>query len=278
MGETPAKRRRRRGSALLFGSARGRGKAALLIPAALLLGVLAGVGLFDKLLMPRVVREGSEVRIPAVTGKEVQQAESILRGAGLTPMRGAGQHHSQMQRGLVLEVSPPAGLSVKKGRQVFLTPSLGPIDRRVPDLIGQSMRMTRMALAEAALRIGRIDYAATDLVPADQVLAATPEPGAPVPENGQISLLVSSARAPVACWMPDLAGRDGEEAVAWLKGAGLRVAVAKDPDAGDVVTGQDPGCGAPFWPDTKISLRFGAGRPRGLDRQEHHPPVRGRRW
>jgi beta-lactam-binding protein with PASTA domain len=269
---------RGKGSALLFGPPSGRGRRFLSTLLMLVVGVFAGFILFDRVIMPRVVREGNEVRIPVVAGREQKQAAAILRSAGLDPVMAPGQHHSQVARGLVLDVSPPAGLSVKRGRQVFIIPSLGPINRRVPAVVGQSMRMARMLLSEAAMRVTRVDYAATDLVGPDQVLASAPEPGAPVPENGQISLLVSSSRTPVAYWMPNLDGRGAREAVGWLRAAGLRPVGEEDAGASQVVTAQNPAPGTPVWPGTKAELRFGAGHPRQFPDRPEHRSRPGARW
>ncbi len=135
--------------------------------------------------MPKVVRHGDDVRIPSVAGRELARAEAILRSSGLLPVRAQGRYNCDIPRGSVLEIYPSVGLSVKRGRQVFLTASLGPVNRRVPDLAGLSVRMAKIRLSEMGLRVSRTEFAATDRVPPDQVLALTPDPGAPVPESGR---------------------------------------------------------------------------------------------
>ncbi len=234
---------------------------------ALVLGVLVGAFLFDRILMPLLVRHGDEVRVPSVGGSELAQAESALRTVGLRPLVGPGRHHTVVPRGQVLEVSPPPGLSVKRGRQVILTPSLGTFHRPVPDLVGQSMRLARMRLGDAGLSVGRLMYAANELVGADLVMAMEPEGGTPAPEDGVISLLVSRARPSVPFWLPDLRGLPGAASEILLEQGGFSVTVqTEDGDEPGTVVRQDPPPGAPLWPGTRVVLGVAPGYGRGRGR------------
>jgi serine/threonine-protein kinase len=234
---------------------------------ALVLGVLIGAFLFDRVLMPRLVRHGDEVRVPSVGGSELAQAESALRALGLRPLVVPGRHHTVVPRGQVLEVSPPPGLSVKRGRQVILTPSLGVSHRPVPDLVGQSMRLARMRLADAGLSVGRLMYAANELVGPDLVMAMEPEGGTPAPENGVVSLLVSRARPSVPFWLPDLRGLPGGASETLLEQGGFSVTIQTE-DGGEpgTVVRQDPPPGAPLWPGTRVVLGVAPGYGRGWGR------------
>jgi eukaryotic-like serine/threonine-protein kinase len=230
---------------------------------ALLLGVLVGAFLFDRVLMPVVVRHSDEVRVPSVGGSELAQAENALRAAGLRPLVMQGRHHAAVPRGQVLEVSPPPGLSVKRGRQVILTPSLGTFHRTVPDLVGQSMRLARLRLGDAGLSVGQIMYAANELVGPDLVMAMEPEGGAPAPEAGAISLLVSRDRPSVPFWLPDLRGLPGDASETLLEQGGFSVSVQTETggEPGTVVR-QDPPPGTPLWPGTRVLLGVASGRGR----------------
>jgi eukaryotic-like serine/threonine-protein kinase len=234
---------------------------------ALALGVLVGAIVFDRILMPLVVRHGDEVRVPSVGGADLAQAESALRAAGLRPLVLQGRHHTVVPRGQVLEVSPPPGLSVKRGRQVILTPSLGTFHRIVPDLVGQSMRLARLRLGDAGLSVGQLMYAANDLVGEDLVMAMEPEGGAPAPENGVVSLLVSRSRPSVPFWLPDLRGLPGAASETLLEQGGFSVTV-QTADGGEpgTVVRQDPPPGAPLWPGTRVVLSVAPGWGRGWGR------------
>jgi beta-lactam-binding protein with PASTA domain len=226
-------------------------------------GMAAGIMIFDRIVMPRVVRHGNDVRVPAVAGRDLAQAEKTLRADGLQPVRAAGRYNSQIPGGDVLEVSPSVGLLVKRGRQVYLTPSLGPVNRRVPDINGLSTRMARVELSGVGLSIAHTDYVATDMVQPDQVLAVSPEPGTPVPPEGMVSLLVSRSRAPASFFLPDLRGLGGAECVSILQSSGLHAVLTDGPPTGapGTVVSQDPQPGTPVWPGADISLSVARGSP-----------------
>jgi serine/threonine-protein kinase len=219
------------------------------------------------MVMPLVVRHGDEVSVPSVGGSELAQAEKELRAAGLRPLVLQGRHHTVVPRGRVLEVSPPPGLSVKRGRQVILTPSLGTFHRAVPDLVGQSMRLARMRLGDAGLSVGQLMYAANELVGEDIVMAMEPEGGTPAPENGMVSLLVSRARPSVPFWLPDLRGLPGAASETLLEQGGFSVTIQTG-DGGEpgTVVRQDPPPGSPLWPGTRVVLSVVPGWGRGWGR------------
>jgi beta-lactam-binding protein with PASTA domain len=239
----------------------GRRPRALLVPLAALLGAVLGLGIFDRIIMPGVVSQRDEVRIPSIGGRSLREATRALGEAGLEPQVTAGRSHPAVPAGAVLEVSPPVGLSVKRGRQVFVTPSLGERQNLVPDLLGHTLRMARILAGDAGLEIADLTYAATDLASPDQILAMSPEPGSPAAPDGKITLLLGRARAPVPSWMPNLIGLEGWRAVAWVRRSGFHV-VTEEADGGEPgsVAHQAPPPGSPIWPGVAIRLGVSPGR------------------
>ena len=236
-----------------------RGLAAIALAAAL--GIAGGLVVFDRILMPSLVGLRDETRIPAVGGRELEAATRMLRDAGLEPIMLEGRFHPAVPPGRVLEISPPVGLSVKKGRQVAVTPSLGAFHRAVPDLAGQPLRMARLIAGDAGLRLGSIVYAATDQSAGEQILAMSPDAGEPAPADGAIRLLVSRSRPASPSWMPDLRGRPAWRCEALLARSGFRPTVETGfgGEAGTVVE-QEPAPGAPLWPRTPVRLTVAPGR------------------
>ncbi len=241
---------------------------AVMVIVAMGAGVLGGVVLFDRVLMPRVVLLGNEVVIPPVAGLEMAEAEGRLTGMGLRPASAAGRHHPAVPGGRVLEVSPPVGMSVKAGRRIHLTPSLGGLDRKVPDVVGLSLRMAEISLSASGLRVRELREAATNLVPPGQVLALSPQAGTDAPATSDVALLVSRLRTPTPFAMPDLRGRDGAEAAAWLRGNGFRVDQQTSDGSGrsGSVLEQRPSPGEPVWPGSEISLTVVRAAPGGQPR------------
>lgn len=221
-----------------------------------LLAVILGSIFFDRVLMPRVVRHGQDVVVPAVAGLSLEQAETLLTSAGLRPVQSEGKYSDLVPGGLVLEASPAAGLAVKKGRQVFITPSLGLENRQVPDLQGLSLRLASVRLRESGLAGGNVDYAATDRVQPGEVIATNPPAGAPVPTAGTVALLLSRKKTAIPFWMPDLTGRPAVEAAAWLEACGFSARMQESAFPGEpgTVLSQFPPGGSPIWPGTEVRL------------------------
>lgn len=231
------------------------------LPLGAILGLVLGMWIFDRIIMPSVVRHGEDVRIPSVAGRPVAEARRALAKAGLDPQLTEGRFHPGVPAGAVLEVSPPVGLSVKKGRQVLITPSLGESQAAVPDLLGHTLRMARLLAGDAGLRIGTVAYAATDLARPDQILAMSPEPGSTAAPGGEITLLLGRRRAPAPAWMPDVTGQPGWRVASVLRRSGYRATLEELPGGqpGAIVR-QDPAPGAPLWPGTRVVLSVSPGR------------------
>ena len=218
--------------------------------------IIIGVLLFDRILMPAVVRHGDEVPVPDLTGLSAEQAREQIDDLGLQAVISQGRFDPIAPSGTVIESSPGPGVAVKTGRQVYLTPSLGKENRVVPDLHGMSVRLATMKLEEVGLRVGATDQAASDAIPPGQILATNPPAGAPVPVEGDVALLVSRKKAPIPLWMPDLSGRSAPETAAWLESCGFRVTIEETSLPGDEgsILEQDPLPGAPIWPGAAVRL------------------------
>lgn len=210
-----------------------------------LLGFGAGVAIFDRVVMPWVVQQGREVEIPTVVGLDLNEATKRLSAVDLVAQQGEGRYSTEVPRGNVMHSLPPSGLRVKDGRSVVLIPSLGVEDRRVPDVLGATLRMSRMQLQELGFQVGRVEYAISDEIPPDRVLAMAPSAGAFDAGSG-VSLLLSKPRPETNYWLPDLRGNSVGEAVDWLRQWGFRVDVDQGMGASEIalVEGQSPGPGS----------------------------------
>ncbi|WP_245885737.1 Stk1 family PASTA domain-containing Ser/Thr kinase [Xylanimonas oleitrophica] len=146
-------------------------------------------------------------------------------------------HHDDVPAGAVVATEPGEGERVRKDGTVRLVVSLGVLMVTVPDgLVGASEQDATQALQDAGLEAGRSTQEYSDTVPAGQVLAASQEPGAEVPHDTPIALVVSGGPAPVT--VPQQVGRDREEAQAALEELGLQVRFTPDEASETVPAGQ----------------------------------------
>ncbi|MCB9464883.1 MAG: PASTA domain-containing protein [Candidatus Eisenbacteria bacterium] len=224
--------------------------------AEIFLGVVLGLGIFDKIVMPKVVRKGADVVVPDVSSQPVSEAIAILEGAELRPILSDGKFSPVVPGGMVLSATPAGGIQVKKGRQVFLVPSLGIESRAVPELAGTTLRIAQTKLRSLGLDVGEIRYAAVGDAADGEVLATSPGPGALAPSDGKVQILMSRLKADVPLRMPELTGRPGIETAAWLEGCGFAVEMRETSFPGDAgaIISQDPPSGAAVYPGTTLVL------------------------
>ncbi len=103
----------------------------------LLFGLLV---VFDKLIMPFYISQGSVKVVPDVHNMSYEEASDRLRLAGFEAIKSYNvQYISQIDSNIVLSQMPEAGEEVKPGREVYLV-----VNKRVkpsfpmPDLLGRA--------------------------------------------------------------------------------------------------------------------------------------------
>jgi len=108
--------------------------------AALIFFLLIGaILLFDKILMPLYIAQGSSRVVPDVTNMDYESAEQRLRQSGFEAIKSYHvKYLSNVDSNLVISQTPLAGLEVKPGRNVYLV-----VNRRdkpsfpMPDFVGR---------------------------------------------------------------------------------------------------------------------------------------------
>ncbi|HSB86747.1 MAG TPA: Stk1 family PASTA domain-containing Ser/Thr kinase [Ilumatobacteraceae bacterium] len=139
------------------------------------------------------------VPIPDVTGKTVEEATSILTGAGFTVSPDTVfVVDSTLEPGKVLSTNPPFGESAVQGTVVVLTVSQAPDQVSVPDVTGQTSEAAK-ALLEAepyAFKVTITSEPNAD-IPANTVLRTDPALNTPVAKGASVNLIVSAGPAKV---------------------------------------------------------------------------------
>jgi beta-lactam-binding protein with PASTA domain len=223
-------------------------------------GILGGVLFFHTLAMPWFVRHGSETEVPDLRGLSTDEAGPLLAKARLETGTIAEAYHDRVPSGKIVRHVPPPGFKVKQGRAVDLVVSQGPEALRVPALEGESSVHARFLLIQAGLQPGRVRTIRSADVPADHVVASSPQPGTRVGGSSSIDLLVSLGPPPRMLVMPDVRGEDPDAVEASLKEAGFRVEQRFWPGARSEwprVTDQNPPPGYPVEEGGLIELIMG---------------------
>jgi beta-lactam-binding protein with PASTA domain len=187
---------------------------------ALLVFILAAAAFLSAITAMRIAIHGREVNMPNLVGKNVAEANSLLRTRGLV-LRIADRIYSELPINVVVRQSPPPGMLMKVSQQAHVVLSLGQRQLQIPLLEGNSLRASRIELLRAGLQVGEVSGITTPEEPADTVMLQTPRPGAGA-ATPRVDVLVSAGPRDVAYVMPHLVGLNEVDAQHRLDVAGLR--------------------------------------------------------
>jgi beta-lactam-binding protein with PASTA domain/predicted Ser/Thr protein kinase len=205
---------------------------------ALLIGGLAlGTWSLVTLLRTTVGR----VEVPNIVEREPDQANRMLRAAGLDPSFQKDEPHPTIAQGLITRQEPPAGRNVAKNSLVKYWVSSGrPIVKGgVPNVIGKTVAEAAAILRESGLKVGTQTKEFSEK-PEGEVLGQNPAPEREIRSGDTVDLVVSGGEETEK--VPDVVGLDEIRAVEVLANAGFRVSRLSEPNPAEKgeVFDQDP--------------------------------------
>lgn len=170
-----------------------------------------------------VVSRGPEiVKVPDVQDLSLADARRELKKAGLVPGMVTREFSEETVRGDVIRTDPAAGTERHPDSAVALHVSKGaPVD--VPDVTGLSVQDATDALAEEGLKAKVLPGRVNSPEVAGDIARQSPGEGAEAAEGDTIELTVSDG--PRMIDVPDVTGKDVDEATSELKDAGFEVKV-----------------------------------------------------
>jgi len=182
--------------------------------------ILAAAAFLSAITAMRIAIHGREVNMPNLVGKNVAEANGLLRWRGLV-LRVADRIYSELPINVVVRQSPPPGMLMKVSQQAHVVLSLGQRQLQIPLLEGNSLRASRIELLRGGLQVGEVSGITSGDEPADTVMLQTPRPGAGA-ASPRVDVLVSNGQRENAYVMPHLVGLNEAEAQHRLDVAGLR--------------------------------------------------------
>ncbi|MCW2790006.1 MAG: pknB [Aeromicrobium sp.] len=216
--------------------------------AAVLLAVLWFAGVFDNEEKPPTLKAVTDV-----SGKDVDTATRALENAGFVVGDRTERTSADVDAGDVIETDPPAGEEVDKGSTVNLIVSAGPEQVAIPNLIDYSYSDAKRLLQDQGLKVKRQTQDSSETK--DSVLNSNPPAGVKVDVGSTVTLIVSKGQVTV----PNVVGKDIEEATAILEDLGLKVDATEDaasPAPENQVTEQSIAAGQNVSPDSTIRLTY----------------------
>ncbi|MFE7353531.1 Stk1 family PASTA domain-containing Ser/Thr kinase [Streptomyces sp. NPDC057543] len=170
-----------------------------------------------------VVSRGPEiVKVPDVQGRALADARRELKKAGLVPGMVTKEFSEQTGRGEVIRTEPAAGTGRHPDSAVALIVSKGaPVD--VPDVTGLSVADATAALDEQGLKAEVLPDRVNSPEVAGDIAHQSPARDSQAAEGDTITLTVS--KGPRMIDVPDVTGKDVDEARSVLEDAGFEVKV-----------------------------------------------------
>jgi len=174
--------------------------------------------------------EGEEdVFVPNLIGVELNQALRALNEKNLYPVyREDLNRRDKESWGRVVAQDPPAGQVVKAGRRIVFTVGRPPIADRMPDFRGKPLSQVREEIfnfnqkfiqsgGSLSLTLREPLTYLRNNVPRLTVLQQSPAPGADLFEPTQITLVVSDGPSGLVIKVPNLVGKNFQDAMAQLE-------------------------------------------------------------
>ena len=203
----------------------------LFIRIAFLAGLfIAGIVIFNSVLMPMLVRQSSSVIVPDLRNSGEAEVKQALARLGLQLRVDRSDYDSQVPAGFILSQTPDANESLKPGRSVVVVVSLGTRVRMVPDLRGMPQRQARNLLQSEGLDVGRVARVQHPGDSRERVVATSPPVGDEVHEGESVDIVVSVPGGADVYLMPDLTSQDLFFVRERLEKMGFRVASVRYED------------------------------------------------
>nr|WP_202435812.1 Stk1 family PASTA domain-containing Ser/Thr kinase [Streptomyces sp. SID7834] len=170
-----------------------------------------------------VISRGPEtVKVPDVEGLALADARRELKKWGLAPGMATREFSEEIDRGKVIRTDPRAGTERHTDSAVALVVSKGsPVG--VPDVTGLSVDDATAALDEAGLKAEVLPERVNSAEAQGEIARQTPGSGAEAAEGDTVELTVS--KGPRMLQVPDVTGKDVDEARSTLEDAGFEVKV-----------------------------------------------------
>jgi len=190
---------------------------------AMLALVLVMVALVSALTAMRFAIHGQEVAVPALIGLSPNEAERTAGGLGLQVEIERQYYSPQIPEGRLMSQIPLPGTKVRRGWQVRVAQSLGPIRVAIPDVVGQSEHAAEFNIRRRGLELSSMAQLPTVGIPAGQILAQSPPANASQVAAPKISLLLTEEPSPQAYIMPSFVGQPLGSASRTLQDAGFQL-------------------------------------------------------
>jgi serine/threonine-protein kinase len=181
--------------------------------------------LFDRMIMPLYTRQGSERKVPQLTGLDTVRARALAESLRFEFVVENAKIGGKVAPGTILEQRPLAGNYAKPGRKIHVVPTSAVAPDVTPDLLGLEVRDAQLRCRNSGLICSdtEISYKFSDKSPRGLVAEQTPRPGKSIEPGSTVKIIVSMGPQPERFFVPNLADQALSDALVMLREAGLKL-------------------------------------------------------
>jgi serine/threonine-protein kinase len=227
----------------------------LLVALLLAAAILAGWWVYNQI--QDQLEAAEPVGVPNVVGLERDLAVARIEEAELEAAV-EEQASTEVEEGLVIEQSPPAGSRIAKGDTVTIVVSTGPNEVEVPALAGRTYEEAVDILEELGLEPRRVDVFSQR--PVGIVASLEPKAGTVVDEGSTVTVRVSKGSQLIP--VPDVLEQSEDSARSELEAAGFQVQVVQAPSSSTpegLVSAQNPDPGVEAARGSTVQITISTG-------------------
>ena len=219
----------------------------IIVTVAFIAGYLESVRMYPAPLFPK------DHALPRLLDLGITEAQKQLTSQGFRIRIADEEPDPRLPKGKVVWQDPAPGTTLPAGSTVTLTPSAGPAQIPIPDVIGFEATEARKVLLAAGFATGEED-SVTSGIDVGAVVATRPAPGAARDAGSPVDLILSAGPGPVN--VPSVVGLPLPEARVVIRRAGLTVGTIQAGNGGAFgsVLRQDPAPGSRTARDTRVDL------------------------
>lgn len=204
---------------------------------------------------------GERVTVPDLSKKTEDEAKAALKELrlGVNVQTGTSD---DVPEGQVYDQSPAAGTKVDVHTQVTINISSGKEKFSLDDVTGMQYQQAQAQLENDGLVVS-LEFDYSDSVGSDKVISTSPKAGSQVAKGDTITITASKGKETKTTTVPNLLGRDIDDAIQMIKDAGLtyngKSSDYSDSYSENQVMNQSIGAGKTVDEGTTISLTVSLG-------------------
>jgi eukaryotic-like serine/threonine-protein kinase len=192
-------------------------------------GILAGIFVVDRIIMPGVVHiNKGTVTVPGIQNMPYEEARQKLYEAGLYCDVQSREYSDKVPKDNIITQGPAEGTSVKKGRQVSVIVSRGPVIGIVPHVRKLTDRQAKQELRKNGFELGKVRRTYSEEIEKDKIIRSEPEEGTTISREMPVDLYLSNGSRPTSAEAPNLVGETIGTARTKLEEAGLQLGVIRE--------------------------------------------------